>query len=133
MSILNFFSDKKEKPSQKKTEAILVIDDNLELLEMLKKIKTSGSINIIYADSAKEAVRHLQESNIVAILADITMPNQEMLDYEIAKRVSKIPIFRMSGNHSHYSNLMLQKPFSMQEYKNIISQLECLGKMSGAA
>lgn len=133
MSILSFFSEKKEKPTLKQKPSILVVDDNLELLEMLKKIKTSSSINVVYADSAQEAVKYLKESNIVAILADITMPNQELLDYEIAKRVSKIPIFRMSGNHTHYSNLMLQKPFSIQEYKNIIDQLECLGKMAGAA
>ena len=133
MGILGFFQESKKQEKIESKESILVVDDNLELLEMLKKVKLPASMNIIYAESAKEAVKHLHESNIVAILADITMPNQELLDYEIAKMFSKIPVFRMSGNHSHYTNLMLHKPFSTNAYRDVLIQLECLGKMSKAA
>ena len=108
----------------------MVIEDNVELLEVLRQVTVSPSIQIHFATSALEALKIIRKENIGAILADVEMENKDLLDAHLHKLYSKIPIFRMSGSHRSYTNLMLVKPFSIAEYRSTIIQLQGLGQES---
>lgn len=126
MSILDFFH--KQKKISENDFNLLVIDDNLDLIEQLKLVKIPIKINIIYATTSREAAKLLKSMEIHAVLADVQMDDMYLLDYELNKIYDKIPIFRMSGEYSSYSNLILMKPFTLNEYKDVIIQLYGLGK-----
>lgn len=127
MSILNFL--KKPQPSLIPNKfTILVIEDNIELLEVLKAVKIPQEINVVYSSNALEAIGILKHQEINAILSDIQMENMDSLNYEINKLYSEIPVFRMSGSYPSFPNLMLSKPFSMPEYRSTLIQLYGLGK-----
>ncbi len=126
MSILDFFTNKKK--ISENDFNLLVIDDNLDLIEQLKLVKIPIKINIIYATTSREAAKLLKSMEIHAVLADVQMDDMYLLDYELNKIYDKIPIFRMSGEYSSYSNLILMKPFTLNEYKDVIIQLYGLGK-----
>ena len=82
-------------------KSILVIDDNLMMLDLIKKM-LEGQFNVSTVNSAANALAHLNNTNVDAILLDIEMPNISGFDflYDIRRIPSyfKVPIIIVSGN-----------------------------------
>jgi len=84
-----------------KKRAILVIDDEIMLLDLLKKM-LEPQYEIGIANSASSAISFLNNNKVDLILLDITMPNITGFDFllDIRKIPSymDVPIIIVSGN-----------------------------------
>jgi len=82
-------------------KAILVIDDEIMLLELAKKM-LEPEYEVGIANSASSAIRFLNMHKVDLILLDITMPNITGFDFlfDIRKIPSymDVPIIIVSGN-----------------------------------
>ena len=82
-------------------KSILIIDDEIMLLDLLKKMLES-KYDVGLVSSASEALHFLNTNKVDCILLDITMPNINGFEflYDIRKIPSYIvvPIIIVSGN-----------------------------------
>lgn len=113
---------------------ILVVDDDAEVIRMLKNFLTLKSLDVIGAQSAKEAQK-LLDSSVDLILLDVNMPEQN--GYEFCKAIrqtTEIPILFISAldrEEDSIRGLMLGgddyivKPFSLEAlYARIHTNLQ---------
>ena len=80
---------------RKKKKNILVIDDDLDVLEVLKEGLTSDRYQVHTAESGREALKILKEEKIQLVILDLMMPAMD--GYEVLKRMKpqlkrKIPV-----------------------------------------
>ena len=131
MGILNFF--KKPEPVRviKTVFKILVVDDDLDLIEMLKLATYPEDVQIIFATSAREALNYLGQNEIDAVMADINMPDQHLLDSKLLSTCGDIPVYRMTGASENYLkvNMMLKKPFGVNKFLAKIQELKGLSRV----
>lgn len=81
---------------------VLLVEDNpaaVELLETLLKVTPSTSIQIVHAQSLREALRLLGEQNFDAVLVDLGLPNSQGLEavYQIQSQNPEIPVVVLTG------------------------------------
>lgn len=129
--ILDFLGFKKAK-EQKKQPAefnLLVVEDTEELLEILSLAQFPPCIKVTMVNNGFKAVEVLKTKPIDAILADINMPDMDLLNKELNVRCGEIPVFRMSGQYDHFVNLVLKKPFGIKEYQAVVYQLYGLSQV----
>jgi DNA-binding response OmpR family regulator len=130
-NILDFLGFKKKKEEAKKITDfhLLVVEDTEELLDVLRLAKFPEQIKITMVTSGVQAIQTLTTEKIDAILADINMPDMDLLNKELNVRCGEIPVFRMSGQYDHFVNLVLKKPFGIKEYQQAVVQLYGLAKV----
>jgi len=101
---------------------ILVVDDEPSLVRLASQILTKQGYTVIKANSAKEALAHLEQNSVDLLLSDVIMP--EINGFELAKIVqTKYPDIKiqmasgftsethLKGNE-HLGNKVLAKPYS---------------------
>jgi len=71
-----------------KGKLILVVDDEPESLDLVKKVLIHEGAEAMVACSAKEALRILSETSISLLISDIAMPN--MNGYELIEKIRKM-------------------------------------------
>ncbi len=59
---------------------ILVVDDNEEILDLLKNLLESGDFDVTVTKSGKESLNLIKRKNFDIVLLDITMPEFSGLD-----------------------------------------------------
>jgi CheY-like chemotaxis protein len=86
--------------------AILVIEDNLDILEAIRLLLRREGFNVITAKNSLEGFEHLNRQRIDLILTDLMMP--EMTGLEFIHKVRRIagfdhiPIIAMSAYDKTY-------------------------------
>jgi len=71
---------------------VLVVDDEEDILNLIKTILNTKGYEIITAQSGQEALEKLKEKIPHLIILDILMPGME--GYEVCRRIRKNPIFK---------------------------------------
>ncbi len=111
------------------SSTILVIDDELPVLNMLKLILTRNGFMVDTAESGEEGIKKIDLKNYNLILTDIMMPDisgDQILEYIKGKKKSLIPVIGMSGTpwllDQKKFDAILSKPCSMKETLTVINQ-----------
>ena len=103
-------------------ETILVVEDDIDIHNLIKKVLEKEQYKIVSAYSGTEALMLLEKENINLILLDLMLPG--LNGEEIIKRVKEIPIIVISAKMSEEdkinallngANDYIVKPFSSQE------------------
>lgn len=100
---------------------ILVIDDEEALLEVIaEQIESFGEgFEVLTAKNVSEAQKKIQFCD--AILSDMKMPDRNGLERLL--KTTKKPYARMSGDEGHADDLILSKPFRIEDLNRIILSL----------
>ncbi|MFH1562454.1 MAG: response regulator [Nitrospirota bacterium] len=119
-----------------KKSHVLVIDDDISILELLKNILVSQGYEVTLAQSGKEALEKLKEEIPHLIILDIMMPDMD--GYEVCQRIRKnptlkhLPIIMLSGKGDLADAIegwrigideYLVKPFNIEELTVIIKSV----------
>jgi len=112
------------------SSSILVIDDELPILNMLKSFLTRNDFMVDIAGNGEEGIKRIESKNYALILTDIKMPGisgDQVHDYMRNKMKKSTPIIGMSGtpwllDQSNF-DAVLSKPCSMKETLAVINQL----------
>ncbi len=104
---------------------ILAVDDNREILEILRVLLAGEGYRIVTAESGEEALKQLRQQSYDLIILDVMMPG--LSGYETCQAIrqqSNAPILFLSARSSDSDKTMgfssggddyLQKPFSYPE------------------
>ena len=108
---------------------ILVVDDDITLLESIGRGLRSKGYQVIEAQSAEEALKHIHldnESAIDLILADYIMPGMTGIDLleKVRKKQSSLPVIIMTAHWRKQvvidamrksCNSFIEKPFTLEK------------------
>jgi PAS domain S-box-containing protein len=123
---------------QRGHQTILVVDDDLQLRELARKVLTSSGFTVLEADSGEQAeqLANLHPGAIDLLLTDVVMPGSS--GHEIARRIcderSKPRVLYMSGypgdavaQHGviNAGISFLQKPFSPDHLIEKVKEVLC--------
>ncbi len=108
---------------------ILVVDDNLDILGLVRKLLEIAGYTVLTAADGDEGLRSYEEhqSNIVLLLTDVVMP--KINGFQLADRVlemdSQKPVVFMSGEaECNYRNLeCIAKPFRPTELIETVNRV----------
>ena len=89
---------------------ILIVDDEPQILSLLKAIFTREGFTVIEASNGNAAMELLRTNTIHLIITDIIMPEKEGLEIinELRKDKSDIPIIAMSGGGKNSASRYLE-------------------------
>ncbi|MEZ4742331.1 MAG: response regulator [Bdellovibrionota bacterium] len=82
---------------------ILIVDDQIKNLDTFRKVLKRDDVNILTAQSGKQALEYLIDHKVAVAILDVKMP--EMSGFELAelmrgkKSTQKIPIIFVTGVH----------------------------------
>jgi CheY-like chemotaxis protein len=116
---------------------ILIVDDESEVRETLRKILERAGYEITEAAGGEEALRMLGEREPDVCILDILMPDKDGLEVirEVRKRLPDLKIIAISGGGLQRSSLYLSvaektgmakalpKPFSSEELLRVLREL----------
>lgn len=108
---------------------ILVVDDDVAILDLLKDYLTLQNYDVYTATNAREALSLFDQIIVDLIITDIVMPDISGIRfiYELRKQKREVRIIAMSGGdmNKNFRNLgiahemgaeaILEKPFNMDE------------------
>ena len=113
---------------------ILVIDDDEQMRNVLKKLLTHEGYQVFIAEDGVEGIKCCYRYHPDLVITDIIMPNKDgfAVIAEIIAINPKQPIIAMSGGRrilaaelEHVKAIgtkgMLQKPFTLQQLQELIS------------
>ena len=117
--------------------AILVVDDELEMRDMLQLIIGAEGYRVIAAANGHEASLLLASENVRLVVTDLLMPDKDGLEVlgHVRKKFPKIPVIVMSGGgrmpHGEYLRMaktfgaraVLEKPFENEMLLKMIKDL----------
>ena len=109
-----------------KDSKILIVDDENEILRLLKMVLIKeGFENIYTAENGKEAISIFEEVNADLAILDVMLPDMEGYDIcKIIRKTSNIPILFLSARGEELDRVMglaigaddyITKPFSPKE------------------
>ena len=109
-----------------KVRKILIVDDEVELLNLLKMVLTKeGFENIYTAQNGKDAIDLFENINPDLAILDVMLPDMEGYDIcKIIRKTSNIPILFLSAKGEELDRVMglaiggddyITKPFSPKE------------------
>ncbi|MGL5346843.1 MAG: response regulator transcription factor [Peptostreptococcaceae bacterium] len=109
-----------------KNSKILIVDDEIEILKLLKMVLTKeGFENIYTAQNGKEAIKLFEEISPDLAILDVMLPDMEGYDIcKIIRKTSNIPILFLSAKGDELDRIMglaigaddyITKPFSPKE------------------
>jgi len=123
---------KKQNPKDKK---ILIVEDDFDLLWMLKKLLTTLGYPILTAVTGAQGIEVFSRNifDIGVIVMDLSLPDQdgEIIVQEIFKVMPDIPIIITTGsedktqlNRLERSGIkkILVKPFDLQHLSEVVSE-----------
>ncbi|KMT21422.1 response regulator transcription factor [Clostridium cylindrosporum] len=109
-------------------EKILIVDDELHIIELLKYNLESNGYKVIFAQTGKEAIKLATEKRPDLILLDVMLP--EMDGFDVCKNINKsketegIPIIMLTAKGEELDKILglelgaddyITKPFSVRE------------------
>jgi len=118
------------------TATVMIIDDQLENIDLIKTLFINDPYHLISATSGKEAISIINETLPDIILLDIIMPGMD--GFELCRILKKeyetrfIPIIMVTGMHDHKSKLkaieigaddFITKPIDIFELKARVASL----------
>lgn len=109
-----------------KNRKILIVDDEVELLNLLKMVLTKeGFENIYTAQNGKDAIDLFEKVNPDLAMLDVMLPDMEGYDIcKIIRKASNIPVLFLSAKGEELDRVMglaigaddyITKPFSPKE------------------
>jgi len=115
---------------------ILIIDDEIVLKIMLKKILSTANHNIITANTGSSALNFLAENRVDLVITDLIMPEMDGLaflkDLRADKKSKDLPVIVLTGAGPRHmrdqarqlgANAILTKPIGSKELLKVIDQL----------
>ncbi|MFC1913656.1 response regulator transcription factor [Chloroflexota bacterium] len=120
---------------------VLVVDDNIRILRMIRRILELESCHVTCAGNAEEALRTLDEETPDLILLDIMMPGMD--GHTLCQHIreySQVPIIMVTAKSSDEEKVAgldagaddyLTKPFSSGELAARVRAVLRRGKLSG--
>lgn len=114
---------------------ILVVDDEIEFLEMIKMRLEANNYNVVTAIDGKEALDKVKNEKPDAVLLDVLMPGIDGIDVlrRIRKENEKLPVFIITAfsneerfklaNKFNASGFILKTNDLQGEIQNITSAL----------
>lgn len=120
-----------------KSTTVLVTDDSLTDIRIIKKYLTNTAFHVISAQNAKEAFSILQKEKIHLILLDLVLPEQSGI--EVCRKIKKtpytrgIPLIMISGQPTQEAVMeslqagardFLVKPFTKEKLLNKINRFK---------
>lgn len=115
---------------------ILIVDDEVKLLEMLKKALSVDKelYDILLADNAKKAIEILADEEISLVISDIKMPGMSGIELFAIIRVTcpKLKVIFMTAYatdtirqaiEANNRLLLLEKPFSNETLRELIHEI----------
>ncbi len=125
-----------------KKTGILLVDDELRNLKLLKGVLAGMGLNLVCAESGEEALRHLQRKSFAAILLDIKMPGlngfgtASLIREREETRKTPIIFITACGENKELENLgfsygavdYIAKPFDPEELRSKVRNLILLSK-----
>lgn len=114
---------------------ILIVDDEVHILELLKYNLESRNYEVIEAETGEDAIKKI-DSNFSAIILDLMLPGID--GFEVLKKIrksaetSKIPIIMLTAKSEEFDKVLglelgaddyISKPFSIRE---LIARLKAL-------
>ena len=103
-------------------ETILVVEDDIDIHNLIKKVLEKEQYKVINAYSGTEALMLIEKENVDLILLDLMLPG--LSGEEIIEKIKEIPIIVISAKMSEEdkinallngANDYIVKPFSSQE------------------
>jgi DNA-binding NtrC family response regulator len=123
---------KKQSPKGKK---ILIIEDDFDLLWMLKKLLTTQGYPILTAVTGAQGIEVFSRNifDIGVVVMDLSLPDEdgEVIVQEIFKVVPDIPIIITTGSEDKTQlnrletagiKKILVKPFDLQRLSDVVSE-----------
>ncbi len=109
---------------------ILVIDDEVPILNMLKLKLTRIGFLVDTAESGEEGIKKIDSNKYALVLTDIKMPGvsgNQILHYIKDEKKSLIPVVGMSGTpwllDQNNFDAILSKPCSLKETEEVLCRL----------
>jgi len=110
-------------------EAILVVEDDLDIRALIKTSLENAGYTVFTADDGEDGLRvyKMHQPSIALLLTDVTMPRMNGVD--LADRVlqldSQLPVLFMSGDalRLNLRSVCLAKPFNSAVLVGTIAQV----------
>ncbi len=117
--------------------AILVVDDELEMLDILRQVLAAAGYRVVTAGNGREASAELAREKFDLVLTDLLMPERDGTEVigELRAKYRDTPVVAMSGGgrmpRGEYlkiakmfgAHAMLEKPFTNEQ---LLSTIELL-------
>lgn len=118
---------------------ILIIDDDIEILSLLRLILEREGYDVLAASDGNEGLKFCRQQRVDLVITDLIMPEKEGLEtiMELRRDFPRVNIIAMSGggrmapeNYLHIAQVLgaqrtLRKPFTPKE------MLEAIGEVVG--
>lgn len=113
---------------------ILLVDDNVALLRLIKALLEGGGFRVLAADRASEALKMCRQVKIDLLLTDVCMPDSTgpELAMQVASYARDVRVLYMSGSDGESLRMMgfswieaglLRKPFSPADLLNAVDAI----------
>jgi len=122
---------------------ILVVDDEIEFLEMIKMRLEANNYDVIVVTNGKEALEQVKNEKPDAVLLDVLMPGIDGIDVlrRIRKENEKLPVFIITAfsneerfklaNKFNASGFILKTNDLQGEINNITNALSIADRYKG--
>ena len=118
---------------------ILLIDDDQQVREMLRRMLEGGGYDVMEAKHGKEGLAFLRESPVDIVITDMVMPEQDGIEtiVKLRKDYQGIKIIAISGDcrgdpdkYLYMAKQLgakhtLRKPFRREELLTAVADLAC--------
>lgn len=121
--------------NSKSAKKVLIVDDELDTLELIKLVLESGGFKTVLVSNGKEALEKVKEIKPDLVLLDIMMPDMD--GWEVFKKIKennpKMPVAiltakaqnidRLLGLHVLKAEDYITKPFGKNELIDKVKKL----------
>jgi DNA-binding response OmpR family regulator len=121
------------RPNEVATGPILIIEDERDLVRLLKRRLETDGFTVVAAFSAESGLKIAREDAPALILLDIALPAMDGLTFlRLLRQESRIPVILLSGRGSDVDRILglkagaddyVAKPFSVAE---LVARVECV-------
>ncbi|MDR0303796.1 MAG: response regulator [Chitinispirillales bacterium] len=126
--------ERNEKINSKKISSILIVDDNVSIIKVVKAMLNRIGYSVVTAESGFDAIEMFKErsNDIALIILDMIMPNMDGIScfYELKKIKDDVKILISSGliDNSSIEDMkkdglcgFIKKPYSYYELENAVA------------
>ncbi|MAF94774.1 MAG: response regulator [Rhodospirillaceae bacterium] len=112
-----------------KTNPILIIDDEIQILKLLAKSLMKDGYSVEFADDGEKGIDKIKSNKYSLVFTDLKMPGisgKEVLKYIRNIQNKLTPVVGMSGTpwllQQNDFDAVLVKPFSIKEFLRVTRQ-----------
>ncbi len=129
--VLHIFNQITNKMNQ---ENLLIVDDEVQILEVMKDIFSDMNMNIFLAENAEDALKIVSHNKIKGIISDLNLPGKSGLELyqNIQKNYGDIPFIMLSAfltpdiRHiadSLHIKKLIDKPFDIDYLRGAVEKM----------